>query len=649
MIVDPFTDKAHFNSFKFSNVVTVAIRMLDNVLDITYWPLDEHKQEAMAKRRVGLGYTGLANALLMMGLKYDSDEGRKLATRITWELRDAAYRASIALAKEKGAFPLFDAEKYLASPFCQRLDSDIREGIRKHGIRNSHLVSIAPTGTISLSFGDNCSSGIEPSYDWFYQRDVRQQDVSPKTVVVYDHAFRLYKKVMGWVDLDDVACVKQLPDHWVSAQNIGAMDHVKMVEAIAPFIDSAISKTINVEENYPYDDFKDLYMESWKRGIKGITTYRPNFRVASVLSVIKTEEKALDLDQADPDRRIQLKEVPTPPMSSLRWQKRPRPAGGNPAWCTMIDHPHGHSFAVFIGHIENGKSHPFEVWVNGAEQPRGLGALAKSLSMDMRSNDQDWLKTKLQSLMKLDTGDAFELELNEGAAGVPGLTAGFAKVVHERCDILGAFDSDDATPVLDALMSPKEPKTGPDGTLSWAVDIYNPATGDDFLMGMKELMLPDGSRRPYSVWLSGTYPRVLDGLCKSLSFDMRIVDPAWVGAKLAQLVDFPEPRGDFFARIPGQARQQNYPSTVAYMARLMIHRYAMLGVLNEEGQSLIPMGVMERSAIQEAPDAVDQRSVGAAEVRNLSAKICPDCGCYAVTKVNGCESCSECGYIGSCG
>jgi ribonucleoside-diphosphate reductase alpha chain len=174
-------------------------------------------------------------------------------------------------------------------------------------------------------------------------------------------------------------------------------------------------------------------------------------------------------------------------------------------------------FAVFVGHLENtGESedwpqqqgkHPFEVWVNGAEQPRGLAALAKSLSMDMRSNDRGWLQAKLKSLMKAHGDDGFVLAMPPTGepTPVPSLVSGFAKLVHYRCEALGAFEGGGPTPVLDALMSPKEPKTGTEGTLSWTVDINNPATQDDFVMGLKELTLPNGQRRPYSVWLSGEY------------------------------------------------------------------------------------------------------------------------------------------------
>jgi len=312
----------------------------------------------------------------------------------------------------------------------------------------------------------------------------------------------------------------------------------------------------------------------------------------------------------------------------------------------MVDHPRG-SFAVFVGHLENGRRQPFEVWINGAEQPRGLGALAKSLSMDMRSNDRGWLKTKLESLMKASGDDGFDLPLPPAAepVRVPSLVAGFARLMYLRCQDLGAFEEIAETPILKALMSPKEPKTGPDGTLSWTVDIYNPATGDDFVMGLKELVLPSGQRRPYSVWLSGEYPRVLDGFCKSLSYDMRVIDPAWIGAKLRQLVDFPEPQGDFLAWVPGEERKANYPSTVAYLVRLIIHRYALLGILDEEGYPMEEMGIVAYDAENVIP--LRARSAGAMEVR--PGKRCPECGNYAVIRKDGCDFCSACGAVGGCG
>jgi ribonucleoside-diphosphate reductase alpha chain len=191
--------------------------------------------------------------------------------------------------------------------------------------------------------------------------------------------------------------------------------------------------------------------------------------------------------------------------------------------------------------------------------------------------------------------------------------------------------------VLDAMFALKEPKTGTDGTMSWTVDVLNPRTGDDFVLGLKEITLPDGITRPYSVWLSGEYPRSLDGLCKMLSLDMRVLDPAWVGMKLKKLLDFPEPLGDFMAFVPGSKKQQTFPSTISYMARLILHRYAMLGILNEDGTPKKQMGILEG-----APAAEKNTPV-------IAGAKCPECANPTLIRKDGCDYCTACGYVGVCG
>ena len=288
----PFTLDARLDFERLRKVATVAVRMLDLVLDATRWPLPQQADEARAKRRVGLGFLGLGSALAMLGLRYDADPGRAMAARIASELRDAAYAASIELAREKGAFPLFDADKYLRGQFTLRLPDALRDGIRKHGIRNSHLLSIAPTGTISLAFADNASNGIEPPYSWTYRRRKRTADGGTRSYEVRDHAWRLYRQLRGDVPL---------PPSFVTALEMRALDHLRMVEAVQPFIDTAISKTVNVPEDYPYDDFRDLYLEAWRAGLKGLATYRPNAVLGSVLSTAPAADEASAAPVADDD------------------------------------------------------------------------------------------------------------------------------------------------------------------------------------------------------------------------------------------------------------------------------------------------------------------------------------------------------------
>jgi len=665
---DPFTVVARFDSVALACVVSVAVRMLDNVLDATVWPLPQQREEAMNKRRIGLGYTGLGDALIMLGLRYDTDEARAAARDITEQMRNAAYSASCDIAREKGAFPLFDAEQYLSAPrSASRLPEWLKDEIREHGMRNSHLLAIAPTGTISLAFADNASNGIEPAFSWFYTRKKRMADETRREYRVEDHAYRLFRAlhgigdevVLGQFDESDRTHAPGevfekdgkphafLTPAFVSALDMHALDHMRMSAVVQPYVDTAISKTVNVPADYPFEQFEGLYMEAWKAGLKGITTYRPNSVIGSVLEVTPASAPAepQDLDLGDPDRRILLDKAPQPALKSLRWTGRPAFPDGNIAWTYMVDHPMG-EFAVFIGQAENGKAFPFEVWVNGSEQPRGLGAVAKTLSMDMRANDRKWLDLKLKSLERAAGDDAFAMVMPPAGdkVQVASLVSGFARLIRYRCNQLSAFADVDSTssPLLDALIGPKEPKAGPNGTLSWTVDVCNAATGDDFVLFLKELTMPDGQRRPYSMWLAGEYPRVLDGLCKLLSLDMRIVDPAWIGMKLRKLLSYSEVGGAFFARTPDAEKAQLWPSTVAYLARLVIHRYAMLGILDEQGYPTSQAGIFTVSDGHEA-----QKADG--EMQYIAGKRCAECGNAAVIKKDGCELCTACGAIGACG
>ncbi len=629
----PFTERAMFDFASFGEVVAVATRMLDNVLDVTHWPIPQQKAEAMAKRRVGLGFTGLGDALIMLQLRYDTAEARTMAAKISECMRDHAYAASVDLARERGPFPMFNADLYLTGGnFASRLPTELKTKIRTHGLRNSHLLSIAPTGTISLAFADNASNGIEPPFSWMYTRKKRMADGTWKEYAVEDHAWRLYKHLGG-----DMA---KLPDYFVTALEISAQAHKDMVAAVAPFVDTAISKTVNVPEDYPYADFEDLYLSAWRAGLKGLATYRPNSVLGSVLSVEPTgaKKEPQDVRLPEANRRLTIQQLPAPVLSSLVWPGRPDLPDGNLSWTYMIGHPHG-EFALFVGHLDqDSRAFPFEAWVNGAEQPRGLGAVAKTLSMDMRANDRPWLKLKLDVLSKTPGDEAFDLRFppHGERKRVPSVVAGVAQVIRYRCEQLGALDDQGPTPVLSAMFSVPEPKTGTDGTLSWTVDIQNPASGDDFVLGLKEIALPDGTTRPYSMWLSGHYPRALDGLARILSLDMRVVDPAWIGMKLRKLLNYSEPLGDFMAWVPGERRQQTWPSTVAYLAQLIIHRYAMLGVLDERGFPLREMGILE------AP-----RDAGAAKVQ--AGGLCNECGNTTVIKKDGCDFCTACGAVGSCG
>jgi ribonucleoside-diphosphate reductase alpha chain len=311
-----FGGTPEFDFKAFAASVALQVRALDNVLDLTFWPLPQQRAEAMAKRRIGVGFTGMGDALSMLCLRYDEPAGRDMAVRIARCMRDAAYGASVALAREKGAFPTFDAQRYLESgTFASRLDEPLKKEIREHGIRNSHLLSIAPTGTVSLAFADNASNGIEPAFSWTYTRRKREGDGSVTEYDVEDHAWRLYRTLGGEM--------AKLPPYFVSAMEMPAAAHVAMMEAVQPFVDTAISKTVNVSEDYPYEDFKGLYHEAWKAGLKGLATYRPNSIVGAVLQAEATKPAA---------------EAQPAPMDLMRTVIASRPKGALPAMAEKIEY-----------------------------------------------------------------------------------------------------------------------------------------------------------------------------------------------------------------------------------------------------------------------------------------------------------------------
>ncbi|HJV59322.1 MAG TPA: adenosylcobalamin-dependent ribonucleoside-diphosphate reductase [Albitalea sp.] len=643
---NPFDAAASFDEAGFADLVRVAVRMLDNVLDVTYWPLKRQQEEARNKRRVGLGFTGLGDALVMLNLRYDTEPAREMARRIAEIMRDASYEASVDLAGERGAFPLFNADLYLQrGTFASRLPQKIKERIRAGGLRNSHLLAIAPTGTISLAFADNASNGIEPAFSWTYTRKKRMADGTHKEYAVEDHAWRLYRHLRGTDE--------PLTNAFVTALQMSAQAHQEMVAAVAPCIDTAISKTVNVPADYPYADFQDLYLQAWRSGLKGLATYRPNSVLGSVLSVESkgAPATAAALDPSQANQRLALERLPPPVLASLRWPGRPELPAGNAAWTYMIEHPFG-AFALFVGELPAedtpSKAAPFEVWVNGAEQPRGLGALAKTLSMDLRARDAAWVKLKLDALATVQEERDFEMPFppHGELRRFPGIVAATAAVVRWRCEQLGLWANPKApTPVIDAMFSRAEPHTGPNGTLAWSVDIHNPASDEHFTLTLKEVVLPDPQgraiTRPCALGFSGNYPRALDGLARILALDMRVLDPAWIGMKLRKLLSYAEPLGHFMAFVPGlpagQQRQQTWPSTVAYMARLIIHRYAMLGVLDEQGYPLQEMGILQTPA------------AGGTNPAPMAGVRCPECGNATMIHKDGCEFCTACGHIGSCG
>jgi ribonucleoside-diphosphate reductase alpha chain len=263
----PFSERARLDLDGIRATVEVATRLLDNVIDASRFPLAAQRNQAQGSRRIGLGMTGLADALIMLGLRYDHATALEVAADAMRAICHAAYRTSIALAREKGSFPFFDRERYPGGRFIRSLPADIQDGIAQDGIRNSHLTAIAPAGTISL-LADNVSSGLEPVFAWRYERKVLNGDGTTCTFELTDHAWRLWRALQG--------PSAPLPPAFLHAHEVAPQAHLAMQAALQPYVDSSISKTINVPEEHPFAEFMDIYRLAFEHGLKGCTTFRPN-------------------------------------------------------------------------------------------------------------------------------------------------------------------------------------------------------------------------------------------------------------------------------------------------------------------------------------------------------------------------------------
>jgi len=344
----PFEDAARIDEDRLSELVATAVRMMDNVVDASKFPLEAQAREAQAKRRIGLGVTGLADALLMIGQRYGSDDAVATTERWMRAIARAAYLASVDLAKEKGAFPLFDADPYLASGMMQAMDEDVRAAVAEHGIRNALLTSIAPTGTISLYAG-NVSSGIEPVFASAYTRKVLQKDGARSEEEVVDYAVQRWREKFGDAEL---------PGYFVNAQTLAPEDHVKMQAAAQKWVDSSISKTINCPADISFEAFKDVYMQAWDSGCKGCTTYRPNDVTGSVLSVSEAEDKT-----AAETPELAVEAAGGDVIYMAEPLDRPKALEGNTYKVKWPDSEHA-LYITINDIVVGGKRRPFEVFIN---------------------------------------------------------------------------------------------------------------------------------------------------------------------------------------------------------------------------------------------------------------------------------------------
>jgi ribonucleoside-diphosphate reductase alpha chain len=366
LVDKPFTAEARLDLERLRALVPVAVRMMDNVIDVSRFPLPQQTAEARAKRRIGLGVTGLADALILCGLRYGSPAAVAKTEEWIGAIEREAYLASAALAAEKGSFPAFDRDKYLAGETVARLDPEIRAAIAEKGMRNSHLTSIAPTGTISL-FADNVSSGIEPVFSFRYTRNVLMPDGSRREEEVSDYAYRLFRRLHGGE--------APLPEYFVDAQTLSPDDHVVMQAAAQRHIDSSISKTINVPADIAFDRFKDVYARAYALGCKGCTTYRPNEVTGAVLEAMP---EAAPEPAARPRPRQAELPLPAPAPAEAKpadvyeaggvvymTQPLSRPAA-LPGQTYKINWPESeHALYITLNDIvQDGRRRPFEIFIN---------------------------------------------------------------------------------------------------------------------------------------------------------------------------------------------------------------------------------------------------------------------------------------------
>ena len=451
-----FSPSAGIDETALAERVKIAVRLLDNVIDVSRYPLATQEKEAKAKRRIGLGITGLADALIFCGLEYGSNEARGLAARWMSIIQNSAYAASAELAAEKGAFPAFDAVAYLQRPNVKRLDAGVRDLIAKNGIRNGCLTSIAPTGTISLLAG-NVSSGIEPVFGFSYLRSVLGNDGARHDEDVQDFAYRAYVAQHG----QDA----KLPSAFVIAEQLLPDAHLAMQAALQPYVDSAISKTINCPETMTFEAFRDIYVDAYDMGLKGCTTYRPNAVTGSVLSHAAHDKPAPESASKSDAPRIASSAIVymTKPLErdaalegltyKIKWPANP------------------HALYVTINDIErDGRRRPFEIFINtkNLEHYAWTVALTRMISaVFRRGGDVTFVAEELKAVFDPEGGRWM------GGRYVPSLLAAIGDVIEEHMIRIG-FMSPQSNP--DDISAIPNQRAHAQGTDNGLVDATTPAS-----------------------------------------------------------------------------------------------------------------------------------------------------------------------------
>lgn len=448
MVDNPFHLGARINWQELEKTVRTAVRMMDNVIDVSNFPLEAQREEALNKRRIGLGVTGIADMLIMLRQTYGSFESATTVETVMQKIALTAYWTSVELAKEKGPFPLFDAEGYLAEgTFAHKLCTqfpNLGDAIRKHGIRNSHLTSIAPTGTISL-FAGNVSSGIEPVFAYEYTRKVLNKDGTRREEKIEDRAVQLYR---DYIKKFNSGTDNEFPDYFVSAQTLPPEAHLRMQAAAQKWVDSSISKTINLPEDISFDAFKEVYEEAYRFGCKGCTTYRPNEITGSVLSVEPEKEK-----------KPQPKAEPKPVIEEVIDQPTKRPSLLDGA-TYKIKYGMDSVYITITNIVENSKVRPFEVFINSknVEHYAWTVGMARMLSaIFRRPHNSAFVVQELKEVFDPKGGHFMEGKY------VPSLLAALGNVIEKHMQRIGYIEgkvADKSLPLLD-LMEGEQPAAQP--------------------------------------------------------------------------------------------------------------------------------------------------------------------------------------------
>ena len=433
LIDKPFTPQARLDEARLEALTATAVRFLDDAIDISNYPLAAQRREAKAKRRIGLGVTGLADALILLGVRYGSPQSIALARRWMARIEAAAYMASAELAGEKGAFPLYDAARHLTAPGIERLPAEVRTAIARHGLRNGLLTSIAPTGTISLLAG-NVSSGVEPVFDFRYERRVLERDGASRTESVEDYAHALYREQFG--------AAAPLTEAFVTAEELTPRAHLEMQAALQAHVDSSISKTINCPADLSFEAFKDVYLQAYDLGLKGCTTYRPNAVTGAVLSRSAPDKVSGSRDQGSgtPDRHVEDMPPAWPlnPKTSVVYMAEPLQREAVLEGLTYKLRWPGSDHALYItindierdgrvGDAPSARRRPFEVFINSKnlEHYAWTVALTRMISaIFRRGGDVTFVVDELKAI--------FDPQGGQWMAGryVPSLIAAIGEVIE---------------------------------------------------------------------------------------------------------------------------------------------------------------------------------------------------------------------------